>query len=102
LQPVASSSANGGELKKYLLATALGITHGHGHTGGEITASLRRAKQADGTRPRGTIYYMQNKDVRSQVRADQFPDAVKELAAIGVKSVVLPGVAPENKPDVAG
>lgn len=87
---------------KYYLSTALGVTHGQGNTASEIIASLRRAKSADGARYRGTIYYMENKDVRSQVRQGGYQAAVNELAAIGVKGVVLPGTAPSNKPDVAG
>jgi uncharacterized protein (TIGR03790 family) len=98
----AGVGATSGAGKKFLLATALGVTHGHGNTGKEITASLRRAEQADGTKPRGTIYYMQNNDVRSKVRQGEFAAAVRELAAAGVKGVVLQGVAPMNKPDVAG
>jgi uncharacterized protein (TIGR03790 family) len=87
---------------KHFLCTALGVTHGHGNSGSEITACLRRSKEADGAKHRGTIYYMQNKDVRSRVREGEFAAAVRELAAVGVKAVVLPGIAPANKPDVAG
>src|SRR5690606_8930778 len=84
------------------LCTALGVTHGQGNTASEIIASLRRAKSADGARYRGTIYYMENKDVRSQVRQGGYRAAVAELATIGVKGVVLPVTAPPHKPDVAG
>jgi uncharacterized protein (TIGR03790 family) len=96
--------ANQGEVptKTHLLATALGVTHGHGNSGGEITACLRRAKAADGTKPRGTIYYMQNKDVRSRVRDAEFAAAVRELRAAGVEAMVLQGVEPAGKSDVAG
>ncbi|MBA4106281.1 MAG: hypothetical protein C0485_11030 [Pirellula sp.] len=87
---------------KYYLSTALGVTHGQGNTASEIIASLRRAKSADGARYRGTIYYMANKDVRSQVRQGGYQAAVDELAAVGVKGVVMQGTAPSNKPDVAG
>jgi hypothetical protein len=85
-----------------LLCTALGVTLGHGNTGSEITAALRRSKEADGKKHRGTIYYMQNKDVRSRVRDGDYAAAVRELAALSVKAAILPGVAPPNKPDVAG
>ena len=102
LPPSAAGAAAGADGKKFLLATALGVTHGRGNTGKEITASLRRAKEADGTKARGTIYYMQNKDIRSKVREGEFAGAIRELAAAGVKAVVLPGVAPMSKPDVAG
>jgi hypothetical protein len=78
------------------------VTHGHGNSVSEIIDCLRRAKAADGTRPKGTVYYMQNRDIRSQVRQDAYPAAVAELAAAGVKGEILPGVAPQDKQDVAG
>lgn len=87
---------------KYYLATALGVTHGQGNSAAEIIASLRRSKSADGARYRGTIYYMENKDVRSQVRQGGYQAAVSELAAAGVRGVVMSGTAPLNKPDIAG
>jgi hypothetical protein len=87
---------------KYLLSTALGITHGRGNSADEIIASLRRAKQADGSRPKGTIYYMRNSNIRSKVRHDLFPAAVKELTTIGVRAEILEGTVPLHKPDVMG
>jgi hypothetical protein len=86
---------------KYLICTALGVTHGHGNSVAEILASLRRARAADGAKPRGTIYYMKNGDVRSTTRDAEFTAAVRELQALGVKAVVQPGVAPRAT-DVAG
>jgi hypothetical protein len=91
-----------GGLKDYYLSTALGVTHGHGNTPAEITAALRRSHEADATKPRGTIYYMQNKDVRSKVRQEGFAGAIQELAAIGVKGVVQEGIVPASRPDVMG
>ena len=87
---------------KYYLATALGVTHGHGNSVAEIVQSLRRSKAADGAKYRGTIYYMQNNDVRSKVRHNGYQAAVNELATIGVAGVVMPGVVPNGKNDVAG
>ena len=87
---------------KYFLATSLGVTHERGNTPSEIVESLRRSKASDGAAYRGTIYYMQNNDVRSRVRHGQFQAAVDELAAIGVKGVIESGAAPQNKEDVAG
>ena len=86
----------------YMLATALGVTHGQGNKAVEIIDCLKRAKEADGKKYRGTIYYMQNKDIRSSKRHDTFPAAVAELAQVGVKAVIAPGAVPTNKPDVAG
>lgn len=93
-------AASGGQ--KYLLSTALGVTFGRGNTAAEIIRYLQRDKTADGTRPRGTIYYMQNNNVRSQVRQNGFPEAIAELRALGVSAELGTGTAPINKPDVAG
>jgi hypothetical protein len=95
-QPVTS----GGQ--KYLLATALGVSHGRGNTPAEIIANLRRSHGADGTKPRGTIYYMRNNDVRSKARHETFGAAVKELQTLGVKAEIVNGSAPLQKADVAG
>ena len=94
------STAAGGE--KYLLATALGVSLEKGNTVAEIVTSLRRSKESDKANYPGTIYYMRNHDIRSQVRHDTFADAVEELNSIGVKATTLSGTAPHNKPDVAG
>ena len=99
-KPNGEPTSSGG--MKYLLSTALGITHGRGNSVDEIIASLRRAKLADGSKPKGTIYYMRNRDIRSKVRHDLFPAAVKELTAIGVKAEILNGAVPLQKPDVMG
>ena len=95
-QPVADNGM------KYLLATALGVTHGHGNTAAEIIASLQRSRSADGMKPPGTIYYMRNEDVRSKTRHDGFQTAVQELAAVNVRAVIQEGVVPRGAPDVAG
>ncbi|MCC6494481.1 MAG: TIGR03790 family protein [Pirellulales bacterium] len=97
-----ASAANPGSPAPFILATALGVTHGRGNTAAEIIACLKRAQQADGTKPAGTIYYLQNGDVRSQVRQATYPAAVQELAAVGVKAEVVRGALPAGKHDVAG
>ncbi|HEX6960896.1 MAG TPA: hypothetical protein VF175_03455 [Lacipirellula sp.] len=88
--------------RRFLLATALGVTYGRGNTTAEIIKCLKRAKIADGTAPRGTIYYMQNDNIRSKVRHATYPAAIAELRSLGVKAELLRGVAPVGKADVAG
>jgi uncharacterized protein (TIGR03790 family) len=88
--------------RPYLMAVALGVSHGRGNTPAEIIAYLRRAAKADGAKYRGTIYYMKNNDIRSRVRDQEFAAAMKELSELGVKSELLPGAVPANKRDVAG
>ena len=88
--------------RRYLLSTMLGVTSGRGNTLPEVLAYLRRSVTADGTHPDGTIYFVQNDDVRSKVRHERFPDAVSELERLGVAAEILQGTVPLNKSDVQG
>jgi hypothetical protein len=103
---IASYGAHGEPMDKggrhYVLSMALGVTSGRGNTLEEVLAYLRRSAAADNTHPRGTIYYVQNADVRSTVRQAGYPDAVKQLKALGVAAQILEGSVPKNKPDVQG
>jgi hypothetical protein len=87
---------------RYLLSTVLACTSGRGNSVGEAIRSLHRSIGADGSRPRGTIYFMENRDVRSTTREWGFQRASELLRDIGVWSSVEEGVMPKNKGDVAG
>ncbi len=91
-----------GSGSRYLLSTMLACTSGRGNSVSEALAYLRRSAAADGTRPQGTIYLLQNGDVRSTTREWAFRGAVEQLQRLGVNAVIEPGVLPQNKPDVAG
>jgi len=87
---------------RYLLAAILGVTAGRGNSVAEITAYLRSAASADGTKPKGTIYFVTNSDVRTTTRSGVFPTAVKALTALGVQAEIVNGTLPVRKRDVAG
>jgi hypothetical protein len=63
----------------YMLSMMLGVTAGRGNSVEEVLNYLGRSATADGTHPKGTIYFVQNDSVRSKARHDGFPAAVKEL-----------------------
>jgi hypothetical protein len=86
----------------YFLSTVLAVTSGRGNSVSEAIRSLTRSASADGTHPSGTIYYMQNSDVRSTVRDKGFPAAVVALKALGVQAVVESGTVPNRRRDVQG
>jgi len=88
--------------QRYMLSTMLAVTSGRGNTVAEALACLRRAASADGTRPKGTIYFMQNGNVRSTTRDWAFKSAAAMLAKLGVKAEIAQGVLPKGKPDVQG
>ncbi len=86
----------------YFLSTLLGFTQGRGNTREEVLDYLKRAAEADGTRPEGTIYYARNGDVRSRTRHDLFPDAVAKLRELNVRAEIIEGKIPQGKADVQG
>ncbi len=87
----------------YYLSTMLGVTGSRGNTLAEIAAYLDAAARADGTHPRGTIYYVQSEDkARSGPRHGRYEAAVKELSRFGVRGEVLQGQMPVGKTDVQG
>jgi hypothetical protein len=87
---------------RYLLSTILAVTNGRGNTPPEALAYLRRAAEADGSAPKGTIFYLENSDVRSTTRAPKFDAAVADLKQLGIAAEILDGVVPLRKKDVAG
>ncbi len=88
--------------QRYLLSTMLGVTNGRGNTEEEILAYLRRSAAADGTRPRGTIYYMANNDKRSTPRDKCFAGVAAQINRLGVRAVVQQGTIPRGAKDVMG
>lgn len=91
-----------GEGQRYLLSTSLGITQGRGNTVAEVIDYLTRAAAADGTRPRGTIYFAQNNNVRSQVRHPCYAEAAAAINQLGTRAVVIQGKIASGARDVAG
>jgi hypothetical protein len=87
---------------RYLLSVMLGVTAGRGNSPREVASYLRSAAKADGTKPKGTIYFMTNPDVRTTTRSGVFPATVKALEKLGVKAEVASGVLPGGRRDVAG
>jgi uncharacterized protein (TIGR03790 family) len=90
--------------KPFYLSTMLGVTRDRGNTVAEIISYLKRSKEADGKRPKGTIYYMWNKDIRSSVRDKCFESMAAEInkLGLGVRAKVQQGRVPTGAKDVAG
>ncbi len=89
--------------RSYMLSTMLAVTTQRGNTISEVLDYLRRSAAADGTHPRGTIYFCQtDTDVRSRVRSKMFPAAVEELGKLGVAAEIVKGKLPVKKNDVQG
>lgn len=87
---------------KYLLATSLGFIQPDNNTVAEILSYLKRSVDVDGTRPKGTFYYMRNTNVRSVARHDGFAAAVAELGTLGFTARIEEGIEPQGRHDVLG
>jgi uncharacterized protein (TIGR03790 family) len=88
--------------QRYLLSTMLGVTYGRGNTVNEIVSYLTRAVSADGKRPGGTIYFMQNNSKRSKPRDACYAAAAAEITQLGVRAQVQQGLVPHGAADVIG
>ncbi len=88
--------------RRYLLSMMLGVTAGRGNSPQEVLDYLRRSAGADGTHPRGTVYFAENTDVRSKVRHGGYPAVVRLLKGLGVAAEIVRGKLPVNKRDVQG
>jgi hypothetical protein len=88
--------------RRYVLSRVLGVTAERGNSLEDVLRYLARNAAADGTHPRGTIYYAENSDIRSKVRQQLFPAAVKQLKAMGIEAEIVDGILPPRRPDVQG
>jgi hypothetical protein len=87
---------------RYFLSTVLAVTSGRGNSIQETLGYLRRSVESDGTRPGGTVYLMENGNVRSTTRQWAFASTVKALQGTPVTGAVVSGITPRNQADVAG
>lgn len=97
----------GGDLQshQYYVAGLLGVSDQLGNSVDDIIEGLRRSVTADGTKPAGTIYFEENKDLRSELRESQWDAAQDRLNAIGIPFIEesnVPGGTPQNRNDVRG
>ncbi len=88
--------------RRYLLSVMLGVTAGRGNALSEVLEYLQRSTAADGTFPRGTIYYCENDNIRSRARDAGFPTAIRQLKSLGVEAELIRGILPTKKSDVQG
>jgi len=88
--------------RHYALSMMLGVTSGCGNSVAEVIHYLGRSAAADGTHPKGTIYFPKYDGVRSKARDATFPAAVEQLEKLGVAAAILSGPLPRGKSDVQG
>lgn len=96
-------------LNQYYLSMMLAYTGVRGNSFPEVMNYLTAAASSDATRPEGTVYLLENPDIRSETRQPLFPVTLAELAKRGRKGEVLHkgdgdqnGILPIARDDVMG
>jgi len=88
--------------ERYLLSSVLAVA---GKKQSTLKASLDRLKSsviADGTAPKGNVYFADHKDARSRTRKNQFSFAAAELKSLGRSASIGSAVYPTNDRQVIG
>jgi hypothetical protein len=89
--------------RRYYVGAMLGYSGTLGNTLADTLVMIDRSVAADGTRPAGTFYYMNNAaDPARNVRSPQFPGAVDSIINLGGSAVELDGVLPTGHYDCLG
>lgn len=104
VQPAATDSPD-----RYYLSTLLAYTGLRGNSVPEALNQLRTAVSSDGSFPDGTVYLMENSDIRSEAREASFHATVTALVKRGHRAEILAtgrdgqdGIVPQSKQDVVG
>ena len=87
--PFLISSLEAQSLDSYYLSTMLAYTGAQGNSVREVRDYLARAKASDGTNPAGTVYLLENSNVRSTTRQPLFHPTLSELRKRGRPSTDL-------------
>jgi len=94
---------------QYFLSAMLAYTGQRGNSLAEIKYYLKRSVASDGSHPKGTVYLMENGDVRAEARQPWFSDTCALLKTINRKCEILSrgagsklGILPENRQDITG
>lgn len=97
-----SINANRDQGMNYLLSTMLAYTWDTGISEQDALAALERSVAADGSRPKGTIYYTETADIRTTTRKPSFAAAMLKLKRLGLESEVSQATVPPGKRDIVG
>ncbi len=90
------------ENRNYMLSTMLGYTSGRGNSVEQVIHYLKHSVLADGSHPKGTVYFMTNSDIRTITRKPFFKDTIQAIRREGGRAELVEGVTPIQKPDVIG
>jgi hypothetical protein len=89
--------------RRYFIGAMLGYTGENGNTLAEIYDLVDRSVGADGSRPTGTFYFMNNtQSAARNVRAPTYPAALGKLADAGAVGEIIDGTLPTGRHDALG
>jgi len=87
---------------RYLLSTVLAVTGENRSTLEQALAQIERSVAADGTHPKGDVYFAKHNDPRSRTRHSQFDFAATELKSLGRSAIIAEKRLPKNNSRVVG
>ena len=89
--------------RRYFIGAMLGYDGNLGNTIDDTINMIDRSVAADGTRPAGTFYFMDNQnDPDRNVRRVQYSSTVEDIGLFGGQAETILGVLPDGKNDCAG
>ncbi len=98
-----------GDRDRYRLSAMLAYTGQRGNALPEIARYLDRSRRSDGSHPRGTVYLMENHDIRTETRQPWFDETCDLLRKIGHRCEILTrgrdgedGIIPKKRRDIIG
>ena len=83
--------------RRYMLSSMLAVVRENGSTMKQAMEQLERSATADGTKPQGEFYFVDNQDPRSRTRKSQFAPAAEELKKLGFDVEIGSAAMPSNK-----
>ena len=94
---------------QYYLSAMLSYTGQRGNSLPEIEFYLEQSAASDGSHPAGTVYLMENSNIRAEARQPWYSDTCALLKSIDKKCEILSrgtgsrkGILPENRQDIIG
>lgn len=100
--PNGSVNATRDQGMNYLLSTMLAHTWDTGLSEQDAVAALERSVAADGSQPKGTVYFTETSDVRTTTRKPNFAAAMLKLKRLKLESEVSQSTVPPGKQDIVG
>ncbi|MDB4766758.1 hypothetical protein OAG71_03620 [bacterium] len=91
-----------GQGRRYFLSAMLSVTRDYGISDRDSIFYLSRAVNSDESRPQGTFYFTQTKDVRTTTRVRNFPPAIQVLKQMGYEARIEKTVLPTKRDDMLG